>query len=147
MFYPNVYKNAKDPPEQVYLHPWGFVDSSIPPSSRKPNLKSFQDTVKELDHNDRFIDVLMLDCEGCEIHTYNDWFDRENLGVSFAIQQIIVNMHSKSSLSQTDLEPYNNFFSSLTRKEGYAIFKADGDSSAARYEVYSFLRLSPEVFV
>ena len=57
---------------------------------RRGKYMSMQETVKELGHENRVIDILKIDCEGCEWFTYKDWLE-------FDIRQILVETHNAPS--------------------------------------------------
>ena len=56
-------------PEGVTLHDWGFRGSKVDVPG---NFKTIQETMKALGHEGRTVDVLMLDCDGCEFDCYED---------------------------------------------------------------------------
>lgn len=85
----------KDDPtkKNIHYHPWGFVSSidhevksKVWPAGNGGQFKSFQETVKELGHEGRTIDLFKIDCEGCEYSTYKDWIGHD-------IRQILVEVH------------------------------------------------------
>ena len=66
--------NPRNKPCGVHFHPWGLGGAHEPAWS---DLKSLADIVVALSHKGRTIDVLQIDCEGCEWGTYGSWFDVE----------------------------------------------------------------------
>ena len=83
---------------------------------KKPKcaLDTFRNIVRSLGHDERMIDVLKIDCEGCEWNVFPDiWKDLEK-GV-YRIGQILVEVHG------TDLKRAIEFFEGA-RKAGSMIF-------------------------
>ena len=67
---------ANDAPAFVTYHAWGLVASSEASQHPKQGgeiFKSIQETVQELGHVGRTIEVFKIDCEGCEWTSYPDW--------------------------------------------------------------------------
>jgi len=102
--------------KNIYFHHWGLKPSYKEPKSnglrRQPELlyrpfRTFQETIKELGHEGRPIDIFKIDCEGCEWFTYKDWIDAD-------LQQIIVEVHHVPDVAQ-------DFFADL-QKAGYVTF-------------------------
>ena len=58
--------NPRNKPCGVHFHPWGLGGAREPDGS---DLKSLADIVVALGHKGRTIDVLKIDCEGCEWST------------------------------------------------------------------------------
>ena len=56
----------------IHFHPRGLGGAHEPAGS---DLKSLADIFVALSHKGRTIDVLKIDCEGCEWNTYGSWFD------------------------------------------------------------------------
>lgn len=69
--------------------------------------KTFEETIKELGHDGRPIDIFKIDCEGCEWSTYKDWINAD-------LRQIVVEVHRAPEVAQ-------DFFSDL-QKAGYVSF-------------------------
>jgi hypothetical protein len=95
---------------------------------------TFQETIDLLGHNDRVVDVLKVDCEGCEWHTYADW-----LAADVDIRQIQVEVHRAP-------EPAIPFFLTL-QDEGYVTFHKEANTMALGicYE-YAFMKLKHSFF-
>lgn len=66
------------------LHPFGMAGSGKHPS----NVKSMQEILARLGHEGRRIDILKVDCEGCEWDSYTDWLEVPN-----QISQVFVESH------------------------------------------------------
>lgn len=112
------YSGRVPPGKNIFFHHWGLKPSYtenktthsnrfqqvIPPN--KP-FKTFQETIEELGHVGRPIDVFKIDCEGCEWSTYKDWIGAD-------MRQILVEVHLVPPIAQ-------DFFSDL-QKAGYVTF-------------------------
>ncbi len=78
--------NPQNKPCGVHFHPWGLGGAHEPAGSA---LKSLSDIVVALGHKGRTIDVLKIDCEGCEWSTYDSWFDAD-----VHIDEMLVEIHA-----------------------------------------------------
>ena len=66
----SVKQQTKHSPN-VYYHEWGISDFT------GGVFKTLQDTVQELGHVGRTIDIFKIDCEGCELDTFSSWFQAD----------------------------------------------------------------------
>mmetsp|Transcript_64146 Transcript_64146/g.118165 ORF Transcript_64146/g.118165 Transcript_64146/m.118165 type:complete len:300 (+) Transcript_64146:86-985(+) len=100
--------------------------------------KSFPDIVQELGHKGRTIDILKIDCEGCEWQTVTQW-----LTSGVEIRQILVELHWDGV---KDGDKANEFYKFLY-KHGYAVFNKEPNTEAVGQGgfciEYSFLKLGP----
>ena len=78
--------NPRNKPCGVHFHPWGLGGAREPDGS---DLKSLADIVVALGHKGRTIDVLKIDCEGCEWSTYGSWFDAD-----VRVDEMLVEIHA-----------------------------------------------------
>lgn len=69
----------------VHYHQWGLS------STTGGIFKSMKDTVNELGHEGRTINIFKMDCEGCELETF--WLD-----ANVKLQQVLVEIHPSFSL-------------------------------------------------
>ena len=90
--------------------------------------------MKELNHLEKTLSILALDCEGCEWDMYHDM-----LSLSFPIHQLIIQVHGVSDQTQS-------MFSAM-QAGGYVIThkEAEPHGNGEVYD-YSFLRLSRSYF-
>lgn len=94
---------------KVAFHPWGLVQSD-----QGASLKSMATIVHELDHDGRTIDILKIDCEGCEWETVRGWFQG-----GIVIRQVLVEVHAGTQ----DVMPLPAMeFMSFMKQQGYVIF-------------------------
>lgn len=102
----------------IFFHNWGLKPSYVETKEARSNgfgqmkidnkpFKTFQETIKELGHEGRPIDIFKIDCEGCEWATYKDWINAD-------LRQILVEVHRVPLIAQ-------DFFSDL-QKAGYVTF-------------------------
>mmetsp|Transcript_98420 Transcript_98420/g.195176 ORF Transcript_98420/g.195176 Transcript_98420/m.195176 type:complete len:322 (+) Transcript_98420:87-1052(+) len=95
---------------------------------------------REMGHMGRTIDILKIDCEGCELQTVRGWFSE---GVS--IRQILVELHGPGGHA----EQIHEFFEFLFGL-GFVVFhkepnlRSNDFVAGGNYIEYSLLRLSPE---
>jgi hypothetical protein len=59
------YERPEDAARNIHYHQWG-LEGSEEKSTIKRKMMSFPDIVKALGHEERTIDILKIDCEGCE---------------------------------------------------------------------------------
>lgn len=128
--------------KNIYFHHWGIKPSYTETKStsdtrfqqvipaNKP-FKTFQETIKELGHEGRPIDVFKIDCEGCEWSTYKDWIGAD-------MRQILVEVHLVPAIAQ-------DFFSDL-QKAGYVTYHKEPNIQWGGGECveYAMLKLSTE---
>lgn len=129
---------AKKMPENMnmHFHQWGLSHESMESGYV---YKSFQDTIKELGHEDfPAIDVFKIDCEGCEYATFPDWLDESTP----MLQQILVETHASSANNMKD------FFDSL-KEAGYVKYSKEHNTQLPNlpcYE-YGFLKLRKDYWM
>ena len=116
----------------IHFHPWGLAAQDNGTSKTLPSI------VKDLGHTGREIDILKIDCEGCEWDTYTGWFDGTT-----TIRQIQIELHGG-----TEEEPpisAQSFMLFLKRK-GYVIFHKEPNIqySGGSCVEYAFLLLNLE---
>ena len=113
------------------FHHWGLAPDSDAPD---PRYKSLQQTMKELGHEGRSIDLFKIDCEWCEWTTFSDW-------LTVDMRQILVEVHNAPMPHARD------FFYEL-HDAGYVIFSKEANYLATgSCSEYAFLKLHPDFFV
>lgn len=119
----------------LYFHPWGLKGSGeTDTTGRQGVYKTFQETMELLDHRG-VIDILSLDCAGCEWTTFQDWLDAPiNIG------QVLVEVHGSP-------QDYAIPFFEAMQEKGYVTFHKENSLSkdGCCYE-YSFLRMRRTFF-
>jgi len=100
--------------------------------------KTMREIVEDLGHEGRDVDILKIDCEGCEWSTYKDWL---TAGVN--IRQILVELHWQH-LQKDKVRQVREFFKYLF-SHGYVVMSKEPNTHGCRGECieYGFLKLSP----
>jgi len=77
------------------FHPWGLGNDGEHVTFGASNFttKSLETIVKDLGHTGRTIDVLKIDCEGCEWHVMPKVFDSMKAG-NLKIDQVLIEVHT-----------------------------------------------------
>lgn len=116
------------------FHSWAFGTEKE--AKEKPEkFKTLNQTMYELGHANRQIDIFKIDCEWCEWTTYKQWLDAGNL------RQILVETHN------APLPHASDFFFSL-HDAGYVIFSKEANFPNGGGGVeFAFLKLDPSFFV
>lgn len=143
VFDPNPkYRRVNDTEtNNIYYHAWG-IKSTYGPTKAFGNFdfRTFPQTMQELNHVDRRIDVFKIDCEGCEWKSYNDWIDP-----TIDIRQILIETHPGDALKQ-NVSVANMFV--LLMKYGFVPFSKEANTHPAAKPTltlfeYGFVRLRP----
>mmetsp|Transcript_10601 Transcript_10601/g.17553 ORF Transcript_10601/g.17553 Transcript_10601/m.17553 type:complete len:369 (-) Transcript_10601:136-1242(-) len=138
----------------IHFHNWGLrrdrgpntnddytpdENLAFPLSQSLSSIKymSLSQTMKILGHTDRVLDILKIDCEGCEWKTFLDW-----LGETIKARQVLIEVHRSPA-------PFaRNFFNKM-KEEGYVIFHKEPNlPGCPRGDCieYGFLKLHPDFF-
>jgi len=140
-FDPNDYRYKPNLKEGVYFekeaekvgaqfHKWGIG------LENGPIFKTFKEVITTLNHTNKIIDIMKIDCEGCEAKQYSKWLsDWKETGV--LVRQVLMEIHL-APLAIEDL------FASF-QKEGYVIFHKEANylSKGTAIEV-ALVLLSPD---
>lgn len=121
----NPWQNyGEAPPSFVSYHVYTLGDGE--------SQTSFPEIVRQLNHTGREIDILKVDCEGCEWETYMNWLDA---GVT--IRQILVELHGVD-------EAVHALFAKFASR-GYVVFQKEPNTVGCQGDCieYAFLRLDP----
>jgi len=96
---------------------------------------SISDVAKDLGHEGLAVDILLVDCNGCEWESFHTWFESR---ISF--KQILVKVHG---VHKNTLEFFKQF-----QREGYVTFHKEPDIkfSEGNNTDYSFLKLDQSFF-
>ena len=111
------------PNKNIHYHAWGLRStydeskSVVWPKGRGGGFKTFPETLDVLGHNNRTIDILKIDCEGCEWSTVKDW-------IGLGIRQILVELHGVPSPKGTPTARWYKKPMNLT--EYYGLYKSNG---------------------
>jgi hypothetical protein len=121
------------------FHAWGLGTQAqadhYAKTGRGSAIKTLAQTMSELGHTDRRVDIFKIDCEWCEWHTYRDWLAAGNL------RQILVETHN------APLPNARDFFYEL-HDAGYVIYSKEGNLQNGGGGVeFGFLKLRSDFFV
>jgi Methyltransferase domain len=113
----------------ISYHEWGIQSSRQ--MLTDPKFKSLPETLRILGHVNRRIDILKIDCEGCEWEVYRDILQID-------ARQIVVEVHYVN-------EKTESFFTAL-HENGYVIFHKEPNLHGCSGDCveFSFLKLSTE---
>lgn len=120
-------------PKGIIIHKWG-LEGTVDLSLSRRNFMTLKETVRHLGHEGRDLDILRIDCEGCEWHTYKEW-----LISGVTPKQIVTTLHGA---------PRNedNIFEML-EADNYVIFHREADMRyGGMWQEYGFLKLAPAFF-
>ena len=133
-------------PTGVNYHNWGFMSETEGKLAQAKydrnvhraggNFKTMKQTIEELGHGGREIDIFKIDCEGCEWTTYQGWF---NSGAT--LRQILVEVHN------TPADTVNKFFTGV-QDAGYVTFHKEPNIQWAGGNCveYAFLKLEKSFY-
>ena len=127
--------NPRNKPCGVHFHPWGLGGAHEPAGSA---LKSLADIVAALGHKGRTIDILKIDCEGCEWSTYGSWFDAD-----VRVDEMLVEIHAGTIISNSN-EIHQSWLSLIVGEQlfGRGALEVSREPVAKRF----FQRLYDETF-
>ena len=138
-------------PDNAYYHQWGLATrTNLVPNHRGHIYKSLNDTMAELGHLNRPVDIFKIDCEGCEWQIYPDFFLP---GID--LRQILIELHATNQPSfrgrglykKVHLPATPDFFKAMERH--YVIFHKEPNiqwSVGAAAIEYAFLKLDTAFF-
>jgi hypothetical protein len=152
IFDPTDYESAmKSQGVKASYHSWGLkssykfdsaeVQEGIGMKSQDGNkfsnstYKTLNETMQELGHVGRRVDVFKIDCEGCEWRTYRDWiFGGADL------RQILLEVHNLPTIANTMFQDLHD--------QGYVIFHKEPNiqSSGGNCVEFAFLKLHKDFF-
>lgn len=104
-----------------------------PPTEKVPNGKRFKDIIPDLKHQGRTVDIMKIDCEGCEWDQFGEWFadwKEHNL----TVRMLLIEVH-QSRLPETP-----DFFAKMLEL-GYVIYHKEANTLNPKCFEYAFLLL------
>ncbi len=144
VFSPNKHFDDESLPKGVEFHPWGFgASSNTKTDSDEVEFKTIHDTLQMLGHCGKAIDILSIDCEGCEFDIYNDLFLDSNTAAcpKASFMQVLVQVHGAPS------DKTNTFFNSFLENNYVVFHKESTSDSKGNEQDYGFLKLSSDFFI
>jgi hypothetical protein len=131
-----------------HFHAWGIAAQSTttnPLSDDQKLYKTLEETMAVLGHTGRTIDILKMDCEGCE------WTVVKSL-LEVDVRQILIELHAVRDTSRIDnkipMPAAAQFFADL-QQHNYVIFHKEANIQYWDYlscVEYGFLKLHPDFF-
>jgi Methyltransferase domain len=80
---------------------------------RGNQFKTLATTIEELGLTGRTIDVFKIDCEGCELNSFESW-----AAANVTLRQILVEVHAGKDAM---IQPQSNQFFEFMHRQGYVI--------------------------
>jgi hypothetical protein len=143
------YSHVVETTSNATYHQWG-IDSTSRVGTRGREiglkLKTLKQTVEELGHEGRVVDVFKIDCEGCELTSFKSWFE-----ANVTLQQILVEVHSSARKKDGRglhrvADGTSKLFEELYEKENYAIFHKEANVQFWHFQPcfeFGFVKMSP----
>ena len=118
--------------KNIHYHAWGIVSSYdqesksvVWPKGRGGGFKTFAQTLEELNHKDRIMDIFKIDCEGCEWSSHKDW-------IGHGMRQILIETHGvptprgtpKARWYQRPMNVVEDYWKDFA-DNGYALYSRD----------------------
>jgi len=103
-------------PDFVNFHPLGLA----PYGQGSANKADLPQLIKSLNHTDRWIDVLKIDCEGCEFSALTPLF--QDTSYRLRARLILVELHASPSITKVLAVPKSNALLKAMTDAGYAIY-------------------------
>ena len=101
--------NFTVPHDNINFHGWCLGNSE--------GQKSFEDIIHMMGHENRFIDILKVDCEGCEYKIYKDFFS-DNI----TIDQLLIETHRFGWLHESFWITYERKLLDYLHVKGFNMF-------------------------
>lgn len=122
-----------NPWQRYQQKPPSFIQYHVAKVGPQRNLPHL---VRELGHTNRTIQIMKIDCEGCERSSVSGWF-----APGIFVQQIQVEYHFGSDLGLTAPAMAHKFFRFLM-EQGFVIFHKEANLQCPRCMEYGLLHLS-----
>ncbi len=122
-----------DIPEGITVHHWG-LEGIIDASKARRDYMTLKEIVHHLGHEGRSLEVMRVDCDGCEWHTFKEW-----LSSGVTTRQLVVSLHGTPRNEDELFE--------ILEKNNYVIFHREADTRyGGMWQEYGFLQLDPSFF-
>ncbi|KAL7563647.1 hypothetical protein ACA910_013383 [Epithemia clementina (nom. ined.)] len=136
----NQMKTLSSQNMNLHYHQWGIAGEN-----QGDQYLTVNETVHRLGHVGRTIDIFKIDCEGCELSSFNTWVGLHE--DTIRLMQVLVEVHARKDHIQRGVE---EFFEGM-HKHGYAIFHKEPNihywtSGPVAAVEYGYLKLAPEFF-
>ncbi len=131
--YSQNYTRHKNSGRNIHFHQWGLHGTRKP--QRGALWKTMPEIIAALGHQDRVIDILKIDCEGCEWDTFQDWIDLD-------IRQILIETHSLPQNKSLGL----NFFDAFLQNHFVMFSKEVNPWGGGECVEFSYIKLQSNFF-
>ena len=132
------------------MNPWrhytaqtmpNFMNFHVLKIGMKPPAKSIPQLVKDLKHSGRTIDTFKIDCEGCEIDTFQSWLEAE-VNIRMILVEVQVGPLGRGRRSPAQMRAFFQHFQS----HGYVIYHKEPNTigCGGMCREYAFLKLHPD---
>jgi hypothetical protein len=121
------------------FHQWGIAEANYREGVYV--YRTLQQTIEELGHVGRTIDIFKIDCDGCEWRTFSSWLD-----ANVTLRQVLIELHEAKQKIVKQPETMD-FFKRMAKD--YVIFHKEPNIqfwNDLRCVEYAFLKLSQAVF-
>jgi hypothetical protein len=102
-----------------------------------PNAKRFKEIISDLKHEGKTIDILKIDCEGCEYGQYLEWF-QDFKDSNVIARNILVELHGTEPL-----DTVQDFFAKML-ENGYVIYHKEPNLLALECIEMAFILLDQD---
>ena len=120
-------------PEGINIHHWSLEGEADAPKARKGYM-TLKEVVHHLGHNGRELEIMRVDCDGCEWHTWSEW-----LTSGVTPRQLLVSLHGAPRNEDEVFE--------MMESNNYVIFHREADTRyGGMWQEYGFLRLDNSFF-
>ena len=134
----------------IHVHPWGFIGEKNVQREGNSQFKTIRETVEDLGHQGHYIDLFVLDCEGCEFNLYKDIVEIgiENMTTTTKAPTVFLQLVMQVHGFATPVENTYSFFETLTNEGSYAIFhKSATEGTGGNVQDYGFIKLRNDFFI
>jgi len=120
-------------PDGITVHNWGLEGEVDAPRARQGYM-TLKETVHHLGHEGKYLEIMRIDCDGCEWHTFSEW-----LSSGVTPRQLLVSLHGAPRNEDELFE--------LMEKHNFVIFHREADTRyGGLWQEYGFLKLDPSFF-
>lgn len=105
------------------------------PTEEHKNGKRFKDIFSDLKHEGKTIDIMKIDCEGCEWEQYLEWF-QDWKDAKVTVRQLLIELHCSPPKTP-------DFFHKLW-DQGYVIFHTEANNRFSKNMEFALIKLHPD---
>lgn len=135
--YSQNYEREVNTQRNIHFHQWGLQGSNEPTRSNGEDVfYTFSEIVDKLGHQNHTIDILKIDCEGCEWTSFQDW-----IGV-YDIRQVLVETHTLPKNKTQGLQ----YFDSFVQNNYFMFSKEVNPWGGGACLEFSYIKLHPDFY-